>query len=92
MLLTKPAIPTATPDWLTQHGGELRASKDGQSWAVYFADGPQYFLILAPNHGRFGCKVIQSINGKRLDSGAAYLSPDEAFKGGLDDLRKALGW
>ena len=26
-----------TPDWLTKHGGELRPSKDGHSWALYFA-------------------------------------------------------
>ena len=39
---------------------------------VYFAGEPQYLLMLAPTAGKFGCKVVQSINGKRLDGGAAF--------------------
>jgi hypothetical protein len=81
-----------TPDWLAQHGGEARASKDGHSAAVYFSGEPQYLLMLAPVAGKYGCKVVQSNNGKRLDGGAAFPSPEAAFQGGLDDLRKALGW
>ena len=81
-----------TPEWLTQHGGEARASKDGRSATVYFAGQPQYLLVLAPTAGKYGCKVSQAINGKRVDNGAAFPSPDAAFKGGFDDLRKALGW
>jgi hypothetical protein len=80
------------PDWLAQHDGEARTSKDGHSLTVFFAGRPQYVLMLAPTAGKFGCKVVQSINGKRLDGGAAFLSPEAAFQGGLDDLRKALGW
>jgi hypothetical protein len=81
-----------TPDWLTQHGGEARTSKDGRSMTVYLTGAPQYLLILAPTTGKYGCKVVQSNNGKRLDGGAAFPSPDAAFLGGLEDLRKALGW
>ena len=81
-----------TPDWLTQHGGEARLSKDGRSVTVYLGGEPQYLLILAPTAGKYGCKVVQSNNGKRLDGGAAFPSPDAAFQGGLEDLRKALGW
>ncbi len=80
------------PDWLAQHGGEARVSKDGRSATVYLGGEPQYLLMLAPTTGRFGCKVVQSNNGKRLDGGAAFPSPDAAFQGGLEDLRKALGW
>lgn len=80
------------PDWLRQHDGEARASKDGRSLAVFFAGQPQYLLMLAPTAGKYGCKVVQSINGKRLDAGAAFPSPEAAFQGGFDDLRKALGW
>ena len=81
-----------TPEWLTQHGGEARAGKDGRSVTVYFAGQPQYLLVLAPVAGKYGCKVSQSINGKRLDSGASYPSPEAAFQGGFEDLRSGLGW
>jgi hypothetical protein len=81
-----------TPDWLTQHGGEARVSKNGLSMPVYIGDQPQYLLMLAPAAGKFACKVVQSNNGKRLDGGASFPSPDAAFQGGLDDLRKVLGW
>jgi hypothetical protein len=81
-----------TPDWLAQHGGEARTSKDGHSAAVYLGGAPQYLLMLAPVAGKYGCKVVQSNNGKRLDGGAAFPSPEAAFQGGLEDLRKALGW
>jgi hypothetical protein len=81
-----------TPDWLAQHGGEARLSKDGKSATVSIGGEPQYLLMLAPVAGKFGCKVVQSNNGKRLDGGAAHPSPEAAFEGGLEDLRKALGW
>ena len=80
------------PDWLAQHGGEARPSTDGRSMTVYLSGQPQYLLVLAPTVGKYGCKVAQSNNGKRLDGGAAFPSPDAAFQGGLEDLRKALGW
>ena len=41
-----------TPDWLAQHGGELRMSKDGHSWTVYFAGGPQYLVLPVPAGGK----------------------------------------
>ncbi len=81
-----------TPDWLTQHGGESRTSKNGQSQVVYLAGQPLYLLVLVPNAGKYGCKVSQTNNGKRLDGGASFPSPEAAFQGGYEDLRKALGW
>jgi hypothetical protein len=42
--------------------------------------------------GKFGCRISQTINGKRLDAAATYTSPEDAFRGGLEDLRKVLGW
>jgi hypothetical protein len=42
--------------------------------------------------GKFGCSVTQTVNGKRLDSGASYATLEDALRGGLEDLRKALGW
>ena len=79
-------------DWLAQHDGEARASKDGRSYTILLGGQPQYLLTLAPTVGQYGCKVVQSINGKRLDGGAAFPSAEAAFQGGFDDLRKALGW
>ncbi|HVS35539.1 MAG TPA: hypothetical protein VMS17_08155 [Gemmataceae bacterium] len=81
-----------TPDWLAQHGGELRSSKDGRSLTVYLSGEPQYLLVQEPTDGKHGCKVFQSNNGKRLDGGAAFPSTEAAFQGGLEDFRKALGW
>jgi hypothetical protein len=80
------------PEWLTKHGGELRASADGHSWMVYFAGKLQYVIVPTPAGGKHACKVTQTINGKRLDSGATYPSVEDAARGGLEDLRKAMGW
>jgi hypothetical protein len=80
------------PDWLTRHGGELRPSADGHSWMVYFAGELQYVIAPAPADGKYSCKVTQTINGKRLDSGATHPTLEDAARGGLEDLRKALGW
>ena len=81
-----------TPDWLARHGGELRPSADGRSYLVYFAGDMQYVVVPLPVKGEFGCRVTQTINGRRLDSGAAHTTFDDAVRGGLEDLRKTLGW
>lgn len=78
-----------TPDWLTQRGGELRS---GKAWLVCLSGEPQYLLVPTPAAGKFSCRVTQTINGERLDSGSTYPSVEDAVRGGLDDLRKALGW
>jgi hypothetical protein len=79
-----------TPEWLARHGGELRAEK--ASWVVFFDGAPQYRLTAIPVAGKFGCEVMQTINGKRVESGGTYATTDDAVRGGLEDLRKALGW
>jgi hypothetical protein len=84
------AIPT--PDWLTRHHGELRANPGDESYAVYFGRELEYLLHVYPVQGRYSCRVKQSVNGKHLESGAAHATRDDALRGGLDDLRKALGW
>jgi hypothetical protein len=83
---------TTAPEWLTKHGGELRASKDGRSFVVYLGDEPQYLVLPVPSNGKFACRVSQTINGKRLDRGETFSSFDEGVRGGLEDLRVALGW
>jgi hypothetical protein len=79
----------STPDWLAQRGGELRS---GKAYLVYLNGEPQYLLVPTPAAGKFSCRVTQTINGQRLDSGATYAGDEDAVRGGLDDLRKALGW
>jgi len=81
-----------TPDWLARHGGELRAGIDDRSWIVHIDNKPQYLLTAVPVKGQHGCQVTQTINGRRLDRGAAYPTVEDAVHGGLEDLRQALGW
>ncbi len=82
----------ATPDWLTQRGVHLQESKNGLSWLVYLGKEPQYLLMAVPVKGQFGCRITQTINGRRLDVGATYPSVEAALQGGLEELRRALGW
>jgi hypothetical protein len=82
----------STPDWLSQHGGELRPSKDGHSWSVYFAGALQYVLLPVPAKGTYSCRITETINGRRLDGTATYPTAEAAANGGLEELRKALGW
>jgi hypothetical protein len=81
-----------TPDWLTQRGGELKLGSDGKTWYVFFAGQPNYSLLDVPVADKFGCAIRQTINGARLDSQRTFATKEEAINGGLDDLRKALGW
>jgi hypothetical protein len=81
-----------TPDWLQRHGGELRATSLAQTWVVLLGGEAQYRLVTVPADGKHACQVTQTVNGRRLDSGATFATVDEALQGGLEDLRKSLGW
>lgn len=81
-----------TPDWLTQRGGSLQIGGDGLRWFVVFSGQPNYSLAIVPIGGKFGCAIRQTINGQRIDCPNGFATNDEAIKGGLDALRKALGW
>lgn len=80
------------PDWLTKRGGEVRPTSDGQFCVVVFDGNPQYRLRAIPTAGKHSCEVEQLNNGKRRDSGATFPNADDAVRGGLDELRKLLGW
>jgi hypothetical protein len=82
----------STPEWLKQRGAELRESKDRHSWLVYLGKEPQYLLQAVPVKGQFGCRVMQTVSGKRLDGPDVYADVDKALSGGLVQLRKTLGW
>ena len=82
----------AIPDWLTARGGALACGPDGQTWLVLLDGTPQYKLTPVPVGGQFGCQVAQTVNGKRLDKERKYATADDAIKGGMEELRAALGW
>ena len=63
-----------------------------RAWFVLFGDEPQYRLAPTPVVGKYGCQIEQTNNGRRLDSKDTYPTPEEAVRGGLEALRKALGW
>lgn len=81
-----------TPEWLTLHGCELRASRDEPAWTVFVNGEPQYILIPVPAEGKWACRVTETINGKRYDKGGIANGLEEAARLGLEDLRTALGW
>ena len=81
-----------TPDWLTHRDGTLKLGSDGETWYVLFAGQPNYSLAAVPVGGKFGCTILQTISGRRIESAGSFASNVEAITGGLEDLRKALGW
>ncbi len=80
------------PDWLKQRGCDLKLSSDGKTWFALLGNQAHYSLSVVPVGDQFGCAVRQTINGQRLDTPRAYPTREDALRGGLDDLRKALGW
>ena len=80
------------PDWLTRRGGTLRLHPDGSSWWVMIDDRPLYMLRAIPAQNKFGSLVEETVSGKRLESKTVYATAEEALHGGLEDLRKNLGW
>lgn len=80
------------PDWLTRHEGSLKLGPDGRTWYVLMGTEPQYALVPRPVAEKYGCYVKQTNNGKLIDSHSTGTTIDEALRGGLEDLRKALGW
>jgi hypothetical protein len=81
-----------TPDWLSRHEGTLQLGKDGSNASVFFAGALQYLLVPVPARGKYSCRVVQTINSKRLDGTTTYATAEDAIRGGLEDLRQALGW
>lgn len=81
-----------TPDWLTRHHCDLQAGVAGHTWFVLLRGEPNYELKVRPAAGKFACEVVQTINGRRLDSKTTFATEEDALRGGLEDLRKALGW
>jgi hypothetical protein len=81
-----------TPAWLKQRGCALKLGSDNVTWYVHLNHQPQYLLTPVPVAGKLGCFIKEAVNGKRVESSATWPTPDEALRGGLEDLRKHLGW
>ena len=81
-----------TPEWLAKRGCQLCQAEADHSWFVILDNEPQYRLMPVPAAGKYSCQVVQTVNGRRLDSGGTYPSAEDAVRGGLEELRKALGW
>jgi hypothetical protein len=81
-----------TPDWLATHGGEVRESKGSPSWVVYLDGEPAYLLVAVPVAGKFGCRISETVSGRRLDGPGTWDGVAPTLAGGLDELRKRLGW
>ena len=85
------SLPTV-PDWLKLRDGSLKRGLNGTAVLVMLGGQPQYRLDVRPAGGTFTCAVTQTVNGRRLDDGATYPTPDAALAGGLEQLRNKLGW
>ena len=81
-----------SPEWLTRRGGSLKLGSDGTTWFVMLNDQPQFALTVVPVGGKFGSAIKQTNNGHRIQSAGTQASEDEAIAGGLEDLRRSLGW
>jgi hypothetical protein len=82
----------ATPAWLAKRDGVLQASTQGDRYLVLLDNSPQYRLVAVPAAGKHACEVTRTVDGRRLEGSGIYPSIDDAIRGGLEDLRKALGW
>src|SRR5439155_5461843 len=85
-------MPSSTPDWIANGGGNMWVNADASNWVVFLNSEPQYMLTPCPAAGKVMCQVKQTNNGKRLESGNTYPGLEDAVRGGLEDLRKVLGW
>ncbi len=80
------------PEWLAKRGGFLKSAVDRLSVIVFFENEPQYIVTPVPASGKYGTRIKQSINGREIPTTGVYGTGAEAIRGGLEGLRKALGW
>jgi hypothetical protein len=81
------------PDWLSKRDGGLQPGYQTFVTFVTLGGVPQYRLEVRPAGAAYGCSVVQSVNGRRVDDAEAnYPTAAAAVAGGLDQLRAALGW
>lgn len=85
--------PLPAPEWLTLRSGSLYPGIRPDVRFVMVGNQPLYRLDIRPAGGQFACSVTTTVNAKRLDDPASkFASLEEAFAGGLEQLRTKLGW
>ena len=83
----------AVPEWLAKRDGGFAPGLRDSTLFVTVAKQPHYRLETRPAKGQFVCNVSQTHNGKLIDDAAAvYPTPDAALAGGLERLKRQLGW
>jgi hypothetical protein len=83
----------SAPEWLTLRAGAIKPGVRPETRFVLVGSQPLYKLEARPAAGKFICAVTNTVNGKRLDEASfTYASAEEAFTGGLEQLRNKLGW
>jgi hypothetical protein len=86
-------IPLPIPDWLSLREGTLKPGVHPETRFVMVGGQPLYKLEVRPAAGKFSCAISNTVNGKRLDEvSQTYAGAQEAFNGGLEQLRTVLGW
>jgi hypothetical protein len=81
------------PEWLALRTGTLKPGVRPETQFVLIGGQPLYKLEARPAGGKYTCAVSNTVNGKRLDDGtSSYPGTQEAFGGGLEQLRAKLGW
>ena len=86
-------VTITVPDWLAMRAGTIQPGIRPETLFVLIGGQPLYKLEVRPAEGRFACAVMNTANGQRLDKAdTIYASVDEAFAGGLEQLRERLGW
>jgi hypothetical protein len=60
---------------------------------VWLENQPFYRLEVRPAWNRYSCAVVDLTNGQNVeDPRSVYATPEEALRGGLEQLRTRLGW
>jgi hypothetical protein len=77
---------------MTKREARLQLATDKRTWYVMILEQPHYSLVPVPAGGKFGCTIIQTVNGRRFDVQGTFAKPEEALRAGLEELRKILGW
>ena len=80
------------PEWLSKRGGSLKTGYDQHTCLMILRGEPQYALVPAPASGKYSCLITQTINSRHVPASGTFPTPEDAIRGGLEDLRKHLGW
>lgn len=80
------------PSWLENRDATIVRGPISEERFVWIGKRPQYKLTPIPADGKYTCALLQTNNGRRLDASELYATGEDAIRGGLEQLRKQLGW